>query len=370
MLGQARGFEPGNFLSEDLEHRRILIAHVDEDFLCLDGPRGDQHALEKFVRLALEVVAILEGAGLALVAVDGHQARAFFGPHEGPLAARRKAGTAEAAQAAVGERGDHLLGLALAREARPEDAVAAGFHVRVEVLEGRHFGMHVAAKRQVLQLGGVRMVNMMMADLGGRRRIARADAGRPDDANSREVSRLHFGQQLLGAGEHATQTVADADGHLRRALLVVAYDVEVRVEGGDLVHFGHRDPQFFRKRMQVPGREAALAVLDQVQVLDQERPLAGPVAQQGADSGDFPFPEHASARKRRRLATTGAGVDRTFAGFHRCVCPEGRAVIHAQARDDAANAACGGPPFAIRALALWHTICHISLGCRASGWRV
>ena len=25
--------------------------------------------------------------------------------------------------------------------------------------------------------------------------------------------------------------------------------------------------------------------------------------------------------------------------------------------------------FAIKALALWHTICHILLGCRASGWR-
>ncbi len=229
--------------------------------------------------------------------------------------------------------------------------------------------MHVAGKRKILQLFRAGTIDMMMADLGGRRGIARTDARRSDDTNSREVSRLHFGQQLLGAGEHATQTVADADGHLRRALLVVAHDVEVRVEGGDLVHFGHRDAQFFRKRMQVPGREAALAILDQVQVLDQERPLAGPVAQQGADSGDFPVPEHASARERRRLATTGAGMDRTFAGFHRCVCPEGRAVVHAQALDDAANAACGGQPFAIRALALWHTICHISLGCRASGWR-
>ena len=51
------------------------------------------------MRVALEVVAVLEGAGLAFVDIDGHQPRRRLRAHDAPLAPRRKPGAAQAAQA-------------------------------------------------------------------------------------------------------------------------------------------------------------------------------------------------------------------------------------------------------------------------------
>jgi hypothetical protein len=49
---------------------RVLVAEVDPAGLGLDGVGGDQHAFQHAVRLLLQAVAVLEGAGLALVGVD------------------------------------------------------------------------------------------------------------------------------------------------------------------------------------------------------------------------------------------------------------------------------------------------------------
>ena len=71
----------------------------------------------KAVRIALEIVAILESAGLALVGVDRHQARRRLGAHQRPFAAGREAGAAEAAQAGIADDLDQLVARALAGEA-------------------------------------------------------------------------------------------------------------------------------------------------------------------------------------------------------------------------------------------------------------
>ncbi len=76
--------------------------------------RGDQQAFEEAVRIALEVGAVLEGAGLALVDVDRHQARRRLLAHDAPLAAGREARAAEAAQARVFHRLQHVVGVLLA----------------------------------------------------------------------------------------------------------------------------------------------------------------------------------------------------------------------------------------------------------------
>ena len=60
------------------------------------------------MRVALEIVAVLEGAGLALVGVDREIARLRLLAHELPLAPGREAGAAEAAQARLVERGEQL----------------------------------------------------------------------------------------------------------------------------------------------------------------------------------------------------------------------------------------------------------------------
>src|SRR6185295_10245100 len=55
------------FVFEDLPAARVFIAQVDVDLGDADRPRGDQHPFQETVRVALEVPAVLEGAGLALV---------------------------------------------------------------------------------------------------------------------------------------------------------------------------------------------------------------------------------------------------------------------------------------------------------------
>jgi len=74
-------------------------------------PGGDQHAFQEAVRVALQVDAVLEGAGLALVDVDGHQARTRFAAHDAPLAACREACAAQAAQARVFHGLDDQFGM-------------------------------------------------------------------------------------------------------------------------------------------------------------------------------------------------------------------------------------------------------------------
>src|SRR3546814_7630056 len=96
---EARGLQLGDLLQQDLARRRILVAQVDVAALAADRPGGDQRALEEAVRIALQVEAVLEGAGLALVGVDRHQARPLEAAHDLPLLAGREAGAAEAAQA-------------------------------------------------------------------------------------------------------------------------------------------------------------------------------------------------------------------------------------------------------------------------------
>ena len=119
----------------------VLVAQVDVDLGDAHRPGGDQHAFEEAVRIALEVVAVLEGAGLALVDVHRHQPRRRLGAHDAPLAPGRKAGAAEAAQAGVLHRLDDRLdvaraGVALAQQrgsrparGRPSKSSAVG-HVR------------------------------------------------------------------------------------------------------------------------------------------------------------------------------------------------------------------------------------------------
>ena len=59
----------------------------------------------------------------------------------------------------------------------------------------------------------------------------------------------------------------------------VRHHVEMGVEGRDLVHLRHRDLELFRQRLQMSLRQTALLVLDEVQVFDQQRALARPVAE-------------------------------------------------------------------------------------------
>ncbi len=87
---------------------------------------------EEAVRIGFEKIAVLEGAGLALVAVDRHQPRRRLLAHQPPFAPGRKPGAAEPAQPGMFERLDHLVAGALARQAGLQQAIAAVGAVGVE----------------------------------------------------------------------------------------------------------------------------------------------------------------------------------------------------------------------------------------------
>ena len=83
---------------QDRAAARILIAQIDIDRVDAHGPCGNQHAFEEAVRIALEVIAILEGARLAFVDIDRHEPRRRFRTHDLPLAAGGETRAAQAAQ--------------------------------------------------------------------------------------------------------------------------------------------------------------------------------------------------------------------------------------------------------------------------------
>ena len=127
------------------------------------------------------------------------------------------------------------------------------------------------------------MIDEVMADLGGRRGVAAADAGRAHHANAGAGAVLQFMQQLFRAHHRAGQRIADADGQRRDIRLAFLHHVEMRVEGRGLEHFGKRQLHLVGQRCEMRRRDLAILVLDQVQVLDQEIAPPRPIAEQKLD---------------------------------------------------------------------------------------
>src|SRR5205814_211944 len=102
-----------------------FVPQVDPDLAHAGAPGSNQHAFEKTMRVALEIPAILEGAGLAFVDVDRHDARLGLGGDEAPFATGRESGAAEAAQARILHDLGEVFPLVLTGEAVGDQLVAA-----------------------------------------------------------------------------------------------------------------------------------------------------------------------------------------------------------------------------------------------------
>ena len=127
--GRRLGHQIGDGLGEDGAALGVFVAQVDVDGVNAHHLRGDQRALQKAVRVALQVVPVLEGAGLAFVDIDGKEPWSVESAHDAPLAPGREARAAQAAQAGVLQRADHALCIALAQRQGARQRVAAGRQV-------------------------------------------------------------------------------------------------------------------------------------------------------------------------------------------------------------------------------------------------
>ncbi len=203
MRRQTRGFDLGDLLGQHQPQLGIFVADIEISLRRLDHPGGDQHALDEAVRIALEIMAVLEGAGLALVGVDREHARGRLGAHQRPFAPGGKSGAAEAAQAGVADDLDQLIRRALAVETILEQRIAAGFLIGGEIGFGvPGMRMRFGADRGGDVVGG-RVEGLQVADGNHRRMIAGAHAGRAQHAHVLAQFSRQRGQELLGAGHGA-----------------------------------------------------------------------------------------------------------------------------------------------------------------------
>jgi hypothetical protein len=274
-LDEARGSDAGSLerrdlAPQDLEYARVLVTHIEVDALRLDAKSRDQRAFERAVRVALEEPAVLERAGLALVAVDRHQARAGVRPDELPFLAGREACAAKAAQTRRLQLVDDRFGGQLARAHPLVERVAALLAVLRErdVARNDDVGSPLAHVAQQAFDRGV--LDFAIAHSGRGRAGAAADACGAHDSNLARIDAgAQFFDQVVGTRDHAADGFADADGDRGGPRLALLDDVEVVVERSDLVDLGLRQAHFLGERAQMTGLETAELVLDQVQVLDQ-----------------------------------------------------------------------------------------------------
>ena len=140
--------------------------------------------------------------------------------------------------------------------------------------------LHGVGLDQRRDLLGGRVRDRILADDGDRRRLAAADARRVQDAHVLAEQRRQRGQQLARAGHLARDRVADAHGDRGRRRLAFLHHVEVVIEGRHFVDLGHRHLHLGRERDQVRRGEAAEAILNLVEVLDQQIPPARGIAEQ------------------------------------------------------------------------------------------
>src|SRR5207249_1085529 len=218
------------------------------------------------------------------------------GAHQRPFAPSRKAGATEAAQRGVADRLDNLITGARAGKAGPEQRIAALADVALEIPR-RGIGSRVCALSD--RRGDTFLAHphhLHVADGADRRAVASPHAGRAHNANIGSEPDRQRTQEMLGSRHRAGERIADSHGHRRRRGLVFLHHVEMGVEGRNLVDLGERELHLLRERGEMGGREMAVAILNEVQMLDQEIAPARAIAQQ-----------RAHLRQRLRLDLTAFG---------------------------------------------------------------
>ncbi len=269
-------FQRRDLGAQDLQDRRIFIAHVEVDAFGFDEMRRDQRAFEHAVRIALQVIAVLERARLALIAVDRHQARSGIRANKLPFLSRRKARAAETAQSGIGQ---HLRKCLEAERAGTHPHQPCRSRHWRNIRRGRHRPAGSAQNRDwPFRSSSVSAIRARLRCQSLGRRFAPPARHRNRPCMGRERCVLPMDRRppaiaairCLGAGEHARQRIADADRQWWRRRLVFLDDIEMIVERGDFIDLGLRQPQPIGQRAQMPRRKMAELVLDTMQAFNQQ----------------------------------------------------------------------------------------------------
>jgi hypothetical protein len=306
---QSFRFDPGNLFLEDVEAGRIFVADIDVDGLHLGHPGRDQHALEEAVRVAFQVMAVLEGARLALVAVDRHEPGFGLLAYDFPLEPGGKTGAAQPAQTGVLHQLDQVVRLVFAGVTVLQEPVPAIGDVGVEI----HIDGNFRVGRAIFDTPGEvfdgGLVDVTVAHLGHGCRVAAPHAGGTHHPHLAAQGAGQGVEQCLCAHHLAGQAVAHADGEIGRPGFLLQHNVEVGIERGDFVHLRQGKRHFRGKGLQVLGLEAAESVLDQVQMFDQQVAPPRPLAKQVADCLQRLGLELTAFVEGRRLSAAGPGMN-------------------------------------------------------------
>ena len=125
-----------------------------------------------------------------------------------------------------------------------------------------------------------RVDNVVVTDFGDGRHVAPSHAGRADDTHRTAIMVRQIGKQLLGAHHLTGQAVAYPDRQFRQRCVTFLQDIEMRIEGRDLVGLRHRDAHLFSECGEVRRGDLIVFVLNQMEVFDQQVALPRPVAEQ------------------------------------------------------------------------------------------
>ena len=222
------------------------------------------------MRVALQEVAVLERSRFAFVDVHCHQARLAFGSDDSPLAPRRKSRTAQAPQARVLHHLRDLVARALAGEACRKQLVTARSAVMRVADALRLRATRIVGRDRRTDFFRGRVSDRIAVHHGDRCDLATPDAGRRNHPHLLAEDRRQLFQQLLRACKLAGNGVAHAHRQSGRRLLALLHHIEVVIEGCNFVHLGLRQAHLLGERREMRSRQAAVSVLQPVQVLDQK----------------------------------------------------------------------------------------------------
>ncbi len=303
------GFDSCNLAREDLAAFRIFIAKVDVNCLRLDRPRPDQHAFEDAVRIGFDMIAILESPRLSFICVHRHHPRAGFGADELPLPPYREARPAKPAKARIFKRFDYAFRRSLSGQAFGQQVVAAVSAVMIEIDIRVQRRVPFRAQRGSHDTFDGRIFVERVAHRRDWCIVTSTHAWRADNANAGLQPFLQGFQQFPGTHQRAGQAIADAHSHRRRRRFAVHDDIEMRIKRSDFEHLHEREAHFLRKRDEMTGMQAAVSILQEMQVLDKQVGLARALAQDRPNLADRDGVRLPPARKLPRLPAAGAWMN-------------------------------------------------------------